>query len=168
MFGKSKLKKIIAMLNGLSDEELDELISVAEDAKDGDEEVEEKTEEVEKTEEITGTDEGAEEIETEVDEETETEVETETADEAEADEVEETEEEAEESAEVHQEVDGEILSSIKAMKETIEALTARIEAMEKSESDERHDFEFGLEGKDEVTEESRDSLEEIKKKYWNI
>jgi aspartate carbamoyltransferase catalytic subunit len=48
MFGKSRLKKIISMLNDLTDEELDELIAAADEMKDGDseEEIEEKTEEV--------------------------------------------------------------------------------------------------------------------------
>lgn len=165
MFGKGRLKKIIAMLNDLTDEELDELIAVAEDAKDGDseEEIEKDKVETETETEVEEPDGDEEKVEekAEVEEETETEEEI-----PEAEEIPEEEEEAEEEA--HEEVDGEILSSIKAMKETIEALTARIEAMEKSKSDERNDFEFGLEGKDEVTEEKKNTLDEIKKKYWNI
>lgn len=142
MFGKGRLKKIISMLNDLTDEELDELITVADEMKDGDgEEVEEIEERKEETE--------VEEIEEESD----------TAED-------EAEEEAEEEA--HKEVDGEILTSIKAMQETIEALTARIEAIEKAEENERNDFEFGLDGKDDVGEEKKDTLTEIKKKYWNI
>lgn len=169
MFGKGRLKKIIAMLNDLTDEELDELIAVAEDAKDGDseEEIEKDKVETETETEVEEPDGDEEKVEEETEEEEETETEEEIP---EAEEIpeEETEEEEEAEVEAHEEVDGEILSSIKAMKETIEALTARIEAMEKAKSDERNDFEFGLEGKDEVTEEKKDTLGEIKKKYWNI
>jgi hypothetical protein len=165
MFGKSSLKKIIAMLNDLTDEELDELIAVAEDAKDGDGEEEEiKEDKVEtktetEVEEPDGEEEKVEE-KTEVEEETKTE-----EDLTEAEEI--PEEETEEEEE-HKEVDGEILTSIKAIKETIEALAARMDALEAEKTEERNDFEFGLEGKDGVSEEKKDSLSEIKKKYWNI
>lgn len=169
MFGKGRLKKIIAMLNDLTDEELDELIAVAEDAKDGDseEEIEKDKVETETETEVKEPDGDEEKVEekAEVEEETETEEEI-----PEAEEIpeEETEEEEEAEEEAHEEVDGEILTSIKAIKETIEALAARMDALEAAKTEERNDFEFGLEGKDGVTEEKKDSLEEIRKKYWNI
>jgi hypothetical protein len=168
MFGKGRLKKIIAMLNDLTDEELDELIAVAEDAKDGDseEEIEKDKVETETETEVEEPDGDEEKVEekTEVEEETKTEEEIPEAEEIPEEETE--EEEAEEEA--HEEVDGEILTSIKAIKETIEAITARMAALEAAKTEERNDFEFGLEGKDGVTEEKKDSLEELKKKYWNI
>lgn len=169
MFGKGRLKKIIAMLNDLTDEELDELIAVAEDAKDGDgeEEIEKDKVETETETEVEDPDGDEEKVEekAEVEEETKTEEEI-----PEAEEIpeEETEEEEEAEEEAHEEVDGEILTSIKAIKETIEAVVARIDALEAAKTEERNDFEFGLEGKDGVTEEKKDSIEEIKKKYWNI
>ena len=169
MFGKGRLKKIIAMLNDLTDEELDELIAVAEDAKDGDseEEIGKDKVETETETEVKEPDGDEEKVEekAEVEEETKTEEEI-----PEAEEIpeEETEEEEEAEEESHEEVDGEILTSIKAIKETIEALAARMDALEAAKTEERNDFEFGLEGKDGVTEEKKDSLEELKKKYWNI
>ncbi len=169
MFGKGRLKKIIAMLNDLTDEELDELIAVAEDAKDGDgeEEIEKDKVETETETEVEEPDGEEEKVEekTEVEEETKTEEEI-----PEAEEIpeEETEEEEEAEEEAHEGVDGEILTSIKAIKETIEALAARMDALEAAKTEERNDFEFGLEGKDGVTEEKKDSIEEIRKKYWNF
>lgn len=169
MFGKGRLKKIIAMLNDLTDEELDELIAVAEDAKDGDseEEIEKDKVETETETEVKEPDGEEEKVEekAEVEEETKTEEEI-----PEAEEIpeEETEEEEEAEEEAHEEVDGEILTSIKAIKETIEALAARMDALEAAKTEERNDFEFGLEGKDGVTEEKKDTLDEIKKKYWNF
>lgn len=167
MFGKGRLKKIIAMLNDLTDEELDELIAVAEDAKDGDSEEEIEKDKVETETEVKEPDGDEEKVEekAEVEEETKTEEEM-----PEAEEIpeEETEEEEEAEEEAHEEVDGEILTSIKAIKETIEALAARMDALEAAKTEERNDFEFGLEGKDGVTEEKKDSLEELRKKYWNF
>jgi hypothetical protein len=168
MFGKGRFKKIIAMLNDLTDEELAELIAVAKDVKDGDseEEIEKDKVETETETEVEEPDGDEEKVEekTEVEEETKTEEEIPEAEEIPEEETE--EEEAEEEA--HEEVDGEILTSIKAIKETIEAVVARVDALEAAKTEERNDFEFGLEGKDGVTEEKKDSIEELKKKYWNI
>lgn len=173
MFGKGRLKKIIAMLNDLTDEELDELIAVAEDAKDGDseKEIEKDKVETETETEVKEPDGDEEKVEekAEVEEETKTEEEIPEAEEIPEEETEEeTEEEEEAEEEAHEEVDGEILTSIKAIKETIEALAARMDALEAAKTEERNDFEFGLEGKDGVTEEKKDSLEELRKKYWNF
>lgn len=148
MFGKSKLQKILSLMASLTDEELATLLKKTDEMK-------------EETNEAISENQIKENVEEENEKKSERNDDT-AKNELLNDENEEIKEKAEDDK------IGEAFTAIEALKDTLEALAARMDAYDSNAALYKNDFEFGLAGRTDAKANTQNALDKIKEKYWNI
>ncbi len=154
MFGKSKLQKILSLMESLTEEELATLLKRTDKIKVETDETISESNEKENTEEETSN----------KTESTEEKVKSNNADDEEVT----SEEVKEEAVTGEEDKTKEVFTAIEALKDTVEALATRMDAYDNNAELYREALDFGLSGRTDVKTKTNNALDRIKEKYWNI